>query len=173
MRLTRTRTVDDAFYDELTIHTSDESGVIEVSGEHVPTVTIKRSPDAALNKFVPIGSRAASDLAMTVAGVEADLLSGKAAWTRGSYRVELTHAGTHYKFTPNSITTTQLIRDGANIVEFSMDDEDGDFLVQWLAKREDSQPADAAIGYALSVAFRTGAMGFFSLLINAAETMPD
>lgn len=173
MHLTCTRTLDDAYYDELKIRTCDESGVVEVSGEQVPTVTIQRSPDAALNQYVPIGTRDASQLTMTVDGIEAELRPGPGKWTRGSYMVELTLAGTYYKFVPNSIATTQLRRNGAKIAEFSMGDDEGDFLMQWLQKRDDSQPADAAIGYALSVAFRTGALGFFSLLVNGTEVLPS
>lgn len=42
----------------------------------------------------------------------------------------------------------------------------------WQAGREESRPADAAIGYALSVAFRTGALGIFTVLLNGSENVP-
>ncbi|ATY13021.1 hypothetical protein CU254_23175 [Amycolatopsis sp. AA4] len=169
MPLTAPRVVDDAFYDELTIHTDDARGLVEVSGAHVPTVVIARSPDAPINRFVPIGSREPADLIMTVGEAVADLRPGKGKWTRGSYRVDLTADGKRYRFKPNSIATSQLIRDGKKVFEPSMDDEDGDFLVQWLVNRDDTEPADAAIGYALAVAFRTGAMSLFSMLLSGAE----
>jgi hypothetical protein len=76
MSLTGTRTVDDAYYDELRIRTNAERGVVEVSGEQVPTVVIQRSSDAELNKFVPIGTRKADHLTMSVDGVEAELRPG-------------------------------------------------------------------------------------------------
>jgi hypothetical protein len=171
MPLTGTRTVDDAYYDELKISTDAERGVVEVSGEQVPTVVIQRSPDAEPNMFVPIGTRKADHLTMSVDGVEAELRPGPGKLTRGSYRVDLTLAGTHYRFTPDSDDDTQLRRDGAEIASFSMDGE-GKFAVHWRAGRDDSQPADAAIGYALSVAFRTGAMGIFSVLLNGSENVP-
>jgi hypothetical protein len=171
MSLTGTRTVDDAYYDELKIRTNAERGVVEVSGEQVPTVVIQRSSDAELNKFVPIGTRKAGHLTMSVDGVEAELRPGPGKLTRGSYRVELTLAGTHYRFTPDDDDSTQLRRDGATIASFSMDGE-GKFTVHWQAERDDSQPADAAIGYALSVAFRTGALGIFSVLLNGSENVP-
>ncbi|GAA1033624.1 MULTISPECIES: hypothetical protein [Amycolatopsis] len=169
MPLIASCTVDDAFYGELNIHTNDTDGLVEVFGNLVPTVSIVRAPNATLNRFVPIGTREAGELTMTVGGRAANLHPGAGKWTRGSYRVDLKLAGKRYRFAPNSIATSQLIRDGRRIFEPSMDDEDGDFLVQWLVNRDDTEPADAAIGYALAVAFRTGAMGFLSLLINGAE----
>lgn len=56
MHDTRTRTLDDTYYGELTIRTSAERRAVEVSGEQVPTVVIQRSQDAELNRFVPIRS---------------------------------------------------------------------------------------------------------------------
>ncbi|MFC5286494.1 hypothetical protein ACFPM7_05475 [Actinokineospora guangxiensis] len=169
MALTASRTVDDAFYDGLSIRTDDTEGVVEVSGPRIPTVTIRRSPDAAVDRFVPIGTRQAGELVMTVAGVAADLRPGKGKLTRASYGVDLVVAGTRYRFAPNSVATSRLVRAGRKVFELSMGDEDGDFLVQWLINRDDTEGADAAIGYALSVAFRTGAMGLFTLLLNGAD----
>jgi hypothetical protein len=162
------RTVDDEYYHELKIRTDAERGVVEVSGEQVPTVVIQRSSDAELNKFVPIGTRQADHLAMLVDGVEAELRPGTGKLTRRSYRVDLTLAGTHYRFTPDDDDSTQLSRDGAKIASFAMDVE-GTFTVYWQTERDDSQPADAAIGYALSMAFRTGARGIFDVLLNGSE----
>ncbi|MET0136458.1 MAG: hypothetical protein ABW215_22965 [Kibdelosporangium sp.] len=171
MPLTGTRTVDDAYFDELMIRTNAERGVVEISGKQVPTVVVQRSSDAELNKFVPIGTRKADHLTMSVDGVEAELRPGPGKLTRGSYRVDVTLAGTHYSFTPDSDDDTQLRRDSAKIASFAMDAE-GEFTVRWQAERDDSQPADAAIGYALSVAFHTGAMGIFSVLLNGSENVP-
>jgi hypothetical protein len=171
MHFTGTRTIDDGHYGELTIHTSTERGVVEVSGNQVPTVVLQRSSDAELNKFVPIGTRNADHLTMSVDGDEADLRPGPGKLTRRSYRVELTLAGTHYEFTPDDDDDTQLRRNGATIASFSMD-VDGKFTVHWQTERDDSQPADAAIGYALSAAFRTGAKGIFSVLLNGSENVP-
>lgn len=171
MPLTGTRTVDDAYHGELRIRTDAERGVVEVSGEQVPTVVIERSADAELTEFVPIGTRNAGHLTMSVDSVEAELRPGPGKLTRGSYRVDVTLAGTRYRFTPDSDDDTQLRRDGAKIASFFMDGE-GRFTVHWQAERDDSQPADAAIGYALSVAFRTGAMGIFSVLLNGSENVP-
>jgi hypothetical protein len=170
MSLPGTRTVDDAYYDELKIRTNAERGVVEVSGEQVPTVVIQRSADAEPNKFVPIGTRKADHLTMSVDGAEAELRPGPGKLTRRSYRVDLTLARTHYTFIPDDDTDTQFVRDGVRIASFSMDGE-GRFTVHWQAERDDSQPADAAIGYALSVAFRTGAMGIFSVLLNGSENV--
>ncbi|MGC7098152.1 hypothetical protein ACPZ19_26060 [Amycolatopsis lurida] len=109
MHLTGTRAVDDAYYGELTIHTSAERDQVEVSGKRVPTVVIRRSPDAEPNKFVPIGTRKAAHLTMTVDGAEADLRPGRGKLTRRSYRVDLTLEDTHYAFTPDSSNFSLLL----------------------------------------------------------------
>ncbi|ROS44140.1 hypothetical protein [Amycolatopsis thermoflava] len=83
----------------------------------------------------------------------------------------MTLAGTHYRFTPDSDDYTLLKRDGAKIASFGLDTA-GKFTVFWQARREDSRPADAAIGYALSTAFRTGALGIFTVLLNGSENVP-
>ncbi|MBP2328061.1 hypothetical protein JOF56_008446 [Kibdelosporangium banguiense] len=166
MQFSSTRVVDDARYGVVTIGVNAERGAVEVSGTQVPTVAIQRSADAELNKFVPIGTREAAHLTMSVDGVEAELRPGPGKLTRRSYRVDLVLAGTHYRFTPDSDETAELSREGAEIAVFRMEDTNGEFSVGWLA--DDSQPADAAIGYALSVAFRTGAMGAISMLLNGS-----
>ncbi|WP_435582286.1 hypothetical protein [Amycolatopsis thermoflava] len=167
----RTRNVDDPYYGELTIRTDSERGVVEVSGEQVPPVVIQRSPDAEVTRLVPIGTRKADHLTMTVDGAEAGLRPGPGKLTRASYRVDVTLAGTHYRFTPDSDDYTLLKRDGAGIASFGLDTA-GKFTVFWQARREDSRPADAAIGYALSAAFRTGALGIFTVLLNGSENVP-
>ncbi|OLF07057.1 hypothetical protein [Actinophytocola xanthii] len=171
MGLTGSRTVDDAYYGELAIRTDAARGVVEVSGERVPAVVIQRAADAELTAFVPIGTRKAEHLTMSVGGVEAELRPGRGKLTRGSYRVDVTLTGTHYRFMPDDDHDTQLTRDGATIASFSMAG-DGTFTVYWQAEPDDAQPADAAIGYALSVAFRTGALGIFSVLLNGSENVP-
>ncbi|MFF0146025.1 hypothetical protein ATK36_0519 [Amycolatopsis sulphurea] len=171
MHFTSTRTVDDGYYGELKIRTNAERGVVEVSGKQVPTVVLQRCSDAELNKFVPIGTRNTDHLTMSVDGAEAELRPGPGKLTRRSYRVELTLAGTHYEFTPDDDDDTRLRRNGAAIASFAMDVE-GQFTVHWQAERDDAQPADAAIGYALSVAFRTGAKGIVSVLLNGSENVP-
>lgn len=160
------RSVDDEYHGKLEIHA--EGGVVEVSGERVPTVVIRRSPDAVLNKFVPIGTRDAAHLTMSVDGVEAELRPGPGKLTRGSYRVELTVGETHYRFTPDDTDSSQLLRDGTEVASFEIDVE-GTFAVHWQAG---SLPADAAVGYALSVAFRTGAEGIFGVLLNGSDVVP-
>ncbi|WP_226351930.1 hypothetical protein [Pseudonocardia sp. ICBG601] len=77
-----------------------------------------------------------------------------------------------YLFKPNSIDTSQLWRDETKLADFSMDNK-GDFIVSWLQTREQVLEADAAIGYSLSVAFRTGAQGIWSMLLYGLEAIPD
>lgn len=44
--------------------------------------------------------------------------------------------------------------------------------MHWQAERGDSRSAAAAIGYVLSVAFGTGALGIFSVLLHGSEHVP-
>ncbi|GAA1959532.1 hypothetical protein GCM10009754_32560 [Amycolatopsis minnesotensis] len=173
MRMTRTRVADDAFFGELEVHTDEESGSVEVSGPEVPAVAIRRRPGAEVNQFVPIGSRRSADLDMIVGGDPATILAGPGKWTRGSYQIRVAVKGGEYLFKPNSIATTQLLRDGTKLADFSMDDDEGDFIVHWIQTRERVLSVDAAVGYALPVAFRTGALGFWSMLLRGAEALPD
>lgn len=53
-----------------------------------------------------------------------------------------------------------------------MDDGTGDFIVYWIRTRDEVLPVDASLGYALSMAFRTGARGFLSLLLQGTEAPP-
>lgn len=173
MRLTRTRVVDDAFFGELEIRTDDHTGSIEITGPEVPAVAIRRSSGAEVDRFVPVGSRRPADLEMLVGGEPATIVPEPGKWTRGSYRVRVVTQDGEYLFKPNSIATTQLRRDGTKLADFSMDDDEGDFIVYWIQTRERVLSADAAIGYALSVAFRTGALGFWSMLLRGAEALPN
>ncbi|WP_158887489.1 hypothetical protein [Amycolatopsis anabasis] len=173
MGLIRTSVVEDAFFGEMEILTDDHRGTVEVSGPSVPTVVIRRIPGGQVDRFVPIGSRRPEDLTMTVDTATVEIVPGPGKWTRGSYRVRVTTPEADYLFKPNSIATTGLVRNGTKLADFSMDDDEGDFIVYWIQERRNVLPADAAIGYALSVAFRTGAMGFFSLLTRGAEALPQ
>ncbi|MGC7102608.1 hypothetical protein ACPZ19_48755 [Amycolatopsis lurida] len=165
-------TVNDVHYGVLTIDVSAERGVVEVSGEQVPTVVIRRSPDAEASKYIPIGTRNATHLSMSVGGVAAELRPGKGRLTRRSYRIELTVAGTEYKSTPGPDEDAVLSRDGVKLGSFELDEADGEFTVHWLTEGDEVQPSDAAIGYALSAAFRTRTTGIISLLANGSESVP-
>lgn len=173
MRFTPTRIVDDAFFGDLEIATDDEDGTVTVSGEIVPAVTITRANDAEKNRFTPIGSRRPEDLILTIDGKPGAIMPGPGKWTRASYRVRVRTEDTEYLFKPNSIATTQLRRDNVKLADFSMDDDDGDFLVYWISTRDRALPIDASLGYALSIAFRTGALGVWSMLLRGAEALPD
>lgn len=167
-------TVNDDYYGALTILTDAERGTVEVAGEQVPTVVIQRSPRVEPNASVPIGTREAAHLTATIDGVDAELRPGKGKLTRASHRVVLALADTHYSFVPDSDDTTQLRRDSTKLASFELLDVKGgdEFIVRWLVERDDTRPGDAAIGYALSVAFRTGAVGIITVLTNGSENVP-
>ena len=65
--LSRSWTINDAFYGELTLHARD--GILDVSGDQVPTVTITWSPGAESNSITPTGTRATADASVTVDGI--------------------------------------------------------------------------------------------------------
>lgn len=84
---------------------------------------------------------------------------------RRTYRVDLTWNQHHYSFAPNSSATSRLKRDGRQLADFSAGD-DGDFIVYWVAARDETTAADAAIGYALSLAFGTGAYTLVGMVLS-------
>jgi hypothetical protein len=130
----------------------------------VCTAVVERSGDVEPARHVPIGTRSAEHLTMTVDGRPADLRPGPGGLTRGSYQVTAVLDGVTYLLKPSSSTESRLTRDGARIGEFSRKSPT-EVLAWWEAGAEIT-PVDAAIGYALSAAFGTGKKFFLLALVE-------
>lgn len=158
------------------------SGHVEVSGDALPPVVLVRAPDAAVRVGIPIGTRDASALALTVDGEPVELRPARGGLTRRSYRVAVRRGADDLLFTPSSPTTARLVRGrryrGDNELG-TFERADGSLLpARW---SEDVSalgvrvaglgplPWEAAVGYALAAAFGTGAQFFLGLLLEGSE----
>ncbi|GAA3788712.1 hypothetical protein [Amycolatopsis tucumanensis] len=158
-------TVTDAFYGDLKADVDQDAGVVELSGPDVPAVEIRRLVPARAHAHVPIGTRQAQQLGVRIDGRRAVITPGPGELRRRTYRVDLTWDQHHYQLKPNSSATSRLVRDGRQLADFSVDG-DGDFIVYWLATRDETIAADAAVGYALSLAFGTGAHTMIGMILS-------
>ncbi|KUN94159.1 hypothetical protein AQJ67_37535 [Streptomyces caeruleatus] len=154
----------------MTVRLDMEVGEVTVEGESVPRIGLVRAKETeAADEHIPIGTRDARLLTLTVDGEEAVIDPAKGRLTRRSYRVDVRHADHTWRLVPDSIPGSRLLRDDEHIGDFSSDG-DGRVLAEW---REDAEPGalDAALGYALAAAFGTGAQPMWILTVEAASEM--
>ena len=143
-----------------------EDRVVVVAGDGATQsrATIQRSADAALLSYIPIGTRDAAHLSMSLDDDSVALRPGPGRYTRRSYHVVAIHRGAQYLLKATSEVSSWLSRDGARLGEFSRID-DADVRVVWKPGAAVST-ADAAIGFALAAAFGTGAKHFLMILLE-------
>jgi hypothetical protein len=100
-----------------------------------------------------------------VDGEEAGVHPAKGRLTRGSYRVDVRHAGRMWRLVPDSIPGSRFLRDGRRLGDFDSEGN-GRVCAEW---REDAEPdaTDVAVGYALAAAFGTGAQPMWMLVADA------
>ncbi|MBB4691142.1 hypothetical protein [Paractinoplanes abujensis] len=153
---------------ETTVEAADgRVTVVARDGESSSVTIVERRAGAEAAGWVPIGTRSAADLIMTVDGATAALTPGPGGLTRGSYRVTATVAGVVYELKPSSEDDSRLFRGGRRIGEFRRKD-DAEVKVWW----EDGAAADvrdASVGFALAAAFGTGKMRFLTALLEGGS----
>lgn len=165
MPLIQTCVVQDPLHGAVIVHTDIEQGWVEVAGDGMPSVHLRRSPTAAVTEYVPIGTRDPAHLTMTVAGHAASLQPGSGRFTRSSFRVDATVDGARYRLTPSDDDGSRLVRDGRRLGELMLEPETVELLAVWRPDAE-IEGQDAAVGYALATAFGTGAASAWGLLID-------
>jgi hypothetical protein len=159
-----TYTIGDCLFGKVTILVSDDRASVTVHGEQVPEVVLRRKAGTTLDDRVPIGTRDASYLALSVNGVDALISPGAGSVTRRSYEVRAEHDGVRYRLTPSTDTASELLRDGRPVGELSKA-EDGAISADW-SRLDETHPQDVAIGYVLAASFGTGARRFVSMVIQ-------
>ncbi|MGW5116435.1 hypothetical protein ACWEQ8_13535 [Streptomyces noursei] len=162
----------DLLFDDIRVVLDGADGTLTVSGEKIPTVALVRAADTDVDDHIPIGTRSARQLSLTVDGRSARITPAPGRLLRRSYRVDVECAGVRYRLTPNSIDGSKLLKDGRAVAELSSSG-DGHVLAEW-PEDSDVLPQDAAVGYALAAAFGTGAQPFWMTAIEAvsAALMP-
>ncbi|WP_371677832.1 hypothetical protein [Streptomyces sp. NBC_01276] len=162
--------IEDTRFGVITVRQEGQDRV-EVRGEGVPRVVLRRAPGAEADPRIAIGTRDPEHLTMTVDGRAAVLRPAKGALSRRSYRVDVEFEGVGYRMVPDSVPGSRLTRDGLHLGDFS---SDGDELV--LAEWRDTaevRPVDASIGYALASAFGTGGQPMWMMIVEGvAEALP-
>ncbi|MGW6909301.1 hypothetical protein [Streptomyces sp. NPDC054940] len=161
--------VEDDRFGAITVRFDTELGEVTVEGESVPRIELFRAEGTEAEDHIPVGTRKGSLLTLTVDGEEAVLDPAKGRLSRRSYRVDVRHADHAWRLVPDSIPGSRLLRDEQHIGDFSSDG-DGSVIAEW---REDAEPEplDAALGYALAVAFGTGAQPWWMIAIEMVGDM--
>ncbi|MDT9691102.1 hypothetical protein Q5762_22680 [Streptomyces sp. P9(2023)] len=159
------------------------AGTLRVSGHELPTVELVRGPGDEPDPLIPIGTRAAGRLTLTVDGAPAVLRPARGRILRRSYRVDATVAGTRYRLVPCSYGESRLLRDG-RVLGTLESTGDGTVDADWAPGTETGagtgaetgaapEPLDRVVGTALAAAFGTGAAPWWDTTLNiAAELIP-
>ncbi|MEV6598890.1 hypothetical protein AB0M36_18825 [Actinoplanes sp. NPDC051346] len=144
-------------------------GVTVRGADAASTVVIRRIGEVEVAKHVPIGTRRREHLEIVIDGETARLRPGPGRWSRGSYKVRVVHGGVTYLLRPKSPDTSRLTRDGVRLGDFELrGGSDGDVRVTWHDDAE-VRATDAAVGYAVSAAFGTGAQFMLLALLGMLD----
>ncbi|MFD7323226.1 hypothetical protein ACFV9D_19365 [Streptomyces sp. NPDC059875] len=147
------------------------AGTLRVSGYEMPTMELVRAAGDEPDPLVPIGTRAADRLTLTVDGAPARIRPGRGRLLRRSYRVDAVVAGVRYRLVPCSYIESRLLRDGRPLGTLESAG-DGAVDADWAAGVE-PEPQDIAVGHTLAAAFGTGAAPWWDTAANiAAELIP-
>ncbi|PSJ25847.1 hypothetical protein B7P34_26010 [Streptosporangium nondiastaticum] len=165
-------TVEDPAFGPVRIRVDGDEGVAEVTGPGLPPAVVRRALKTALKPSVPIGTRDAAALTLTVGGSPAGLSLGKGRFTRRSYAVEAAHEGHAYRLVPRGETFSRLSLDGAVLGDFTSPGHGRPGRAAW-KPRAKVLPRDAAIGYVLTAAFGTGAKPLSDGLAEAGGSVFD
>ncbi|MHA5052167.1 hypothetical protein [Streptomyces sp. SD15] len=165
----RSGPAQDAVYGEIRIRLDAEDGTLTVEGEEIPLAELRRLAGAKVNEHVPIGTRDADRLVLTVAGEDARITPARGRISRRSYRVDVAYGGAAYRLVPCSPADSKLLKDRRRIGVLTSRG-DGSAEAEW--KRGGKVlPQDAAIGYALAAAFGTGAQSTLDWLLDPVDAL--
>ncbi|MFD7612586.1 hypothetical protein [Streptomyces sp. NPDC059828] len=155
----------DDLFGQVHVSLDIREGVVTVAGEGIPSVVIRRADGTAADEHVPVGTRDGSLLSLEIDGCATPIRPAKGRLTRNSFRVDVDWADATYRLVPDSIPGSRLLRDDQHIGDLSSDG-DGVVLAQWCEGAR-TRPVEAAVGYALAVAFGTGAQPMWMLALDA------
>ncbi|GCB89754.1 hypothetical protein SALB_02443 [Streptomyces noursei] len=156
-------TADDLLFGDVHVTLDADRGVVTVTGDALPTVSLVRAEGADVDEAVPLGTRSAAALTLTVDGEAARLAPARGRFLRRSYRVDVECTGVRYRLTPDGLEESTLFKEGIAIGELSSTG-DGRVSATWPEDRpagSEVLPQDAAVGYALAAAFGTGGQSFW------------
>ncbi|MEV4925576.1 hypothetical protein AB0L03_22560 [Streptomyces roseoverticillatus] len=165
-------TVEDPAFGPVRIRVDGDEGVAEITGQGLPQAVLRRALKTVPRASVPIGTRDAAALTLTVGGTHAGLSLGKGRFTRRSYAVEAAYEGHAYRLVPRGETFSRLSLDGTVLGDFTSPGHGRPGRATW-KPRAKALPQDAAIGYVLAAAFGTGAKPLSDGLAEAGGSVFD
>ncbi|MEU3609449.1 hypothetical protein AB0E83_28970 [Streptomyces sp. NPDC035033] len=136
------------------------AGTLRVSGAGLPVVELVRAAGTPADAHVPVGTRKAALLTLTVDGAPAAIRPARGRLLRRSYRVDVRAGGVRYRLVPCSYEESRLSRDGRRIGTLASSG-DGRVTDTWEIR---PAPLDLAVGTALAAAFGTGAAPWWETL---------
>lgn len=174
---------------------------LRLSGDVLPEVVLVRTGSDAARENVPIGSRRPELLSLSVGGQSVELRPGSGRFTKRSYRIAVRADEGTLTFLPQSSGSSHLVRGTGGRVPHVLGvferSRSGEVTCTWPTARSRSTAAspspfdpsgpagmtaahmpvtewEAAIGYALTVSFGTGAEPFlasFGSAFNRADLL--
>ncbi len=137
------------------------AGTVRVSGDGLPVVELVRAAGTPADAHVPVGTRRAALLTLTVDGAPAVIRPARGRLlVRRSYRVDVRAGGVRYRLVPCSYEESRFLRDGRRLGTL-VSSGDGRVIDTWDTPPE---PLDLAVGTALAAAFGTGAAPWWDTL---------
>lgn len=121
--------IEDTRFGAITVR-QDGQDRIEVDGEAIPRVTLRRAPATEADPQIAIGTRDPAHLTMRVDDTAVELQPAKGRLSRHSYRVDVTYDGADYRLIPDSVPSSRLTRDGAHLGDFSSDGDET-VIAEW------------------------------------------
>ncbi|MFE0748152.1 hypothetical protein [Gordonia sp. NPDC058843] len=164
-----TQFVSDTEFGDIVIERNRTAGTVTLQGVLVPDAVLTRT-GSTTRSDVPIGTREAIDLRLTLGGSPVTLLPSRGRWSRRSYRILVKSADSAWLFTAATPYEHRLVRGekykGSNEIGlFKATGED--VAAEWseqvrVAGRvvvEAPAPTaeDCSLGYLLAASFGTGA----------------
>jgi hypothetical protein len=161
--------LNDSYFGDLTACSDAVAGVFSVTGEHVPEVVLRRTDHEPLDDLIPVRTRDAARLTLTVGGEPAVVIPARGRISRRSYSVDAVHAGVIYRLVPCSSSHSRLLIDGTKTGKVEAFGE-GTAHAEWSVR---PAPGAAAIAYVLANAFGTGGQPFYENAIDlVTELIP-
>ncbi|MFC4516395.1 MULTISPECIES: hypothetical protein [Streptomyces] len=144
----------DPLYGSIAVSFNREGGVVDVFNPDIPRVRIARSWQAKRNKDVPIGTRDAKELTISVEDTPAVIKPNAARTSRRFHDVSVQCTDVTYQYVTDTLRWSRLLRNGVCVGRFRTRIS-ARVLAQWEPTAE-TRPLDASVGYALAAAFGTG-----------------
>lgn len=161
--------VNDIEFGVLAIEVDRTAGMVTLRGEHVPEAVLARTGPKT-RADVPIGTRDAHRLRLTLSGSPATILPCRGRWSRRSYRILVRSADKAWLFTAANPYEHRLVRGekyrgnneiglfAATVEDVTAEWSDqvrvaGTVVVEAVAPTAE----DCALGYLLAACFGTGA----------------